>query len=137
MDGPFFSVMPFPPAGLHSFSHVRYTPHRTWTEDADHPPTTTGEETTHHPPSSNFAYMLRDAVRYVPSLAGTRYVSSLWEIKTLLPRSEHDDSRPAFLHRSGDERIWTVVGAKIDGVYDVKASLEDALSSTSPTALQS
>lgn len=27
MCGPFFSVMPFPSAGLHSFSHVRYTPH--------------------------------------------------------------------------------------------------------------
>jgi hypothetical protein len=27
MDGPFFSTMPFPAAGLHSLSHVRYTPH--------------------------------------------------------------------------------------------------------------
>ena len=26
MCGPFFSVVPFPPRGLHSFSHVRYTP---------------------------------------------------------------------------------------------------------------
>ncbi|MFA6584459.1 MAG: FAD-dependent oxidoreductase, partial [Elusimicrobiaceae bacterium] len=32
MCGPFFSVMPFPPAGLHSFSHVRYTPHYEWAE---------------------------------------------------------------------------------------------------------
>ena len=30
MDGPFFSVMPFPAKGLHSFSHVRYTPHYEW-----------------------------------------------------------------------------------------------------------
>ena len=27
MDGPFFSTMPFPAEGLHSLSHVRYTPH--------------------------------------------------------------------------------------------------------------
>src|SRR5262249_1124228 len=32
MCGPFFSVMPFPPRGLHSLSHVRYTPHAAWQE---------------------------------------------------------------------------------------------------------
>src|SRR6266702_4001176 len=30
MDGPFFSIMPFPPRGLHTLSHVRYTPHVEW-----------------------------------------------------------------------------------------------------------
>ena len=30
MCGPFFSLMPFPPRGLHSLSHVRYTPHCEW-----------------------------------------------------------------------------------------------------------
>ena len=32
MDGPFFSVMPFPPSGGHSMTHVRYTPHATWSD---------------------------------------------------------------------------------------------------------
>uniref|UniRef100_A0A1I7ZKB1 DAO domain-containing protein n=1 Tax=Steinernema glaseri TaxID=37863 RepID=A0A1I7ZKB1_9BILA len=30
MDGPFFSMMPFPARGLHTLSHVRYTPHMHW-----------------------------------------------------------------------------------------------------------
>src|SRR5262249_34572451 len=30
MCGPFFSFMPFPARGLHTFSHVRYTPHHAW-----------------------------------------------------------------------------------------------------------
>jgi L-2-hydroxyglutarate oxidase LhgO len=30
MDGPFFSMMPFPARGLHTLSHVRYTPHFSW-----------------------------------------------------------------------------------------------------------
>ena len=30
MDGAFFSCMPFPPRGLHTLSHVRYTPHGHW-----------------------------------------------------------------------------------------------------------
>ena len=38
MDGPFFSTMPFPPRGLHTLSHVRYTPHGAWQEDGEHSP---------------------------------------------------------------------------------------------------
>jgi glycine/D-amino acid oxidase-like deaminating enzyme len=131
MDGPFFSMMPFPPLGLHSLSHVRYTPHRTWIEDELHPASSAGERAVADHPPSNFAYMIRDAMRFVPSLRESRYVRSLWEVKTILPRSEEDDSRPAFLHRSpGAPTVWSVVGAKIDGIYDVKASLADALLST-------
>ena len=32
MCGPFFSLMPFPAAGLQTLSHVRYTPHFAWLE---------------------------------------------------------------------------------------------------------
>lgn len=121
MDGPFFSLMPFPPRRLHSLSHVRYTPHLTWTESssaqANNPPRA----------ASSFAHMLRDAVRYVPSLATTRYVQSLWETKTILPNSEHDDSRPAVIQRAGDTNVWSIVGAKIDGIYDVLDSIESQM----------
>jgi hypothetical protein len=30
MDGPFFSLMPYPTRALHTLSHVRYTPHGHW-----------------------------------------------------------------------------------------------------------
>ena len=33
MDGPFFSIMPFPARGLHTLSHVRYTPHSNWVDE--------------------------------------------------------------------------------------------------------
>lgn len=137
MDGPFFSVMPFPAERLHSFSHVRYTPHRAWIEDADHTPNDAGEVAVHAPPESRFAYMLRDAMRYVPSLSETTYVRSLWEVKTILPRSERDDSRPAFVHRSDNANVWSIVGAKIDGIYDVEASVRDALSDAQPKVFSS
>jgi glycine/D-amino acid oxidase-like deaminating enzyme len=38
MDGPFFSLMPFPSRGLHSLSHVRYTPHLHWDDAPGHRP---------------------------------------------------------------------------------------------------
>ena len=94
MCGPFFSLMPFPAQRLHSLTHVRYTPHFAWEEraaPAAPPP----------PPSgSRFAHMLKDAQRYLPALSMARHVRSLFEVKTVLPQSEHDDSRPILDRKS-------------------------------------
>ncbi|UUZ52767.1 hypothetical protein LP419_26595 [Massilia sp. H-1] len=38
MDGPFFSMMPFPARGLHTLSHVRYTPHMHWQDQCGDDP---------------------------------------------------------------------------------------------------
>jgi len=123
MDGPFFSVMPFPPSGAHSMTHVRYTPHATW-QDHSGASADRGTLALRHPPASSFPHMLRDISRYVPHMSGARYRESLWEIKTVLPQSEHDDSRPILLHRTpGVAGLWTVLGAKIDGAYDVQERL--------------
>jgi len=42
MCGPFFSVMPFPPRGAHTLSHVRYTPHYAWGAGEKAPPSPPG-----------------------------------------------------------------------------------------------
>ena len=64
--------------------------------------------------------MIRDAARYMPILAECRQVDSLWEVKTVLPRSEVDDSRPV-LYRTdcGLPGLTSVLGAKIDNIYDI------------------
>ncbi len=120
MDGPFFSLMPYPSRGLSTLSHVRYTPHYNWHDKPNQPVIdvlTTGS-------ASRYEHMVRDATRYLPAMRGTRYVDSLWEIKTVMPRSEKDDSRPILLRRCAEHpSLITVLGAKIDSVYDV----EDAL----------
>jgi glycine/D-amino acid oxidase-like deaminating enzyme len=72
MDGPFFSVMPFPAAGLHSLSHVRYTPH-----EASAGP----EGSALRPVKSNGIAMLRDASRFLPCLSKARIERSIFEIK--------------------------------------------------------
>jgi glycine/D-amino acid oxidase-like deaminating enzyme len=129
MCGPFFSCMPFPPAAsLHTLSHVRYTPHFHWhdagerSRDADAMLHETTKETA-------FPYMIRDAMRYVPLLAKCRYRSSLWEVKTILPRSEVDDSRPIlFRPNFGIENHHVVIGGKIDNVFDAVQKIDDLLS---------
>lgn len=132
MDGPFFSLMPFPTRGrLHTFSHVRYTPHFSWWErvssDQAAPSGAPWSQLAKERPS-NFRYMKADAARYIPSLAGAQHHDSIWEIKTLLPRSEVDDSRPIlFACNSQHNGVISVLGGKVDNLYDAQDKLREHL----------
>jgi len=121
MCGPFFSCMPFPPRGLHTLSHVRYTPRLTWQDGADAPeppPVSTDGHAT------AFARMRRDAARYVPSLNDAVYRESLFEVKTLLPRNEVDDGRPILFKRDhGIAGHHVIMGGKFDNVYDMETEI--------------
>lgn len=119
MCGPFFSTMPFPARGLHTLSHVRYTPHGEWLDTVTQ---SHDLETCLHErrPESNFRLMLADASRYLPLLGECVQRDSLWEIKTVLPASEEDDSRPILFQRDcGLKGLHCVMGAKIDNIFDV------------------
>jgi glycine/D-amino acid oxidase-like deaminating enzyme len=120
MCGPFFSVMPFPPDGLHSFSHVRYTPHFEWFEGPGRPVLDAYRVCDESPKRTHWPHMIRDAARFVPALEACVYERSLWEIKTVLPRSEVDDSRPIlFKAHHGLRHLHCIMGGKIDNVYDM------------------
>ncbi len=128
MDGPFFSCMPFPPRGLHTLSHVRYTPHGHWYDPAPRP---AYEVFAAAERRTAFPHMMRDAARYLPALARCEYRDSLWEVKTVLPRSEADDSRPIlFRPDHGVPNYHVVMGGKIDNVYDVTDELMKRLDAT-------
>ena len=119
MDGPFFSLMPFPDRGCDTLTHVRYTPHFFWIEggtDARDPyAVLDGSDL-----KSRFPYMIRDAARYMPGLASSRHIGSMFEIKTVLERNEVDDGRPILCEQDPDSpRVVFVLGSKLDNVYDV------------------
>ena len=119
MCGPYFSLMPFPARGLHTLSHVRYTPHAAWLDEGKPHPAAAAFESGARPPS-RFRFMQADASRYLPLLRECRHVESLWEIKTVLPSSEHDDSRPILFRRDcGLKNLHCVMGAKIDNIFDI------------------
>jgi len=127
MDGPFFSIMPFPTTPYHTLSHVRYTPHTSWVDDKDRAPEI---EDPHRYFSdlafkTNFRQMAADVSRYVPALANIKYAKSIWEVKTVLMKSEKDDSRP-ILFRSdfGLPGYVCIMGGKLDNIYDVFEGLE-------------
>lgn len=119
MDGPFFSVMPFPPRDLHTLSHVRYTPHLSWTSESERQASPYDVLASYHK-KTRVGPMLRDSARYLPSLAKAEYVDSLWEVKTVLVSSEGDDSRPIlFEAHEALPRSYSVLGGKVDNIYDV------------------
>lgn len=122
MDGPFFSTLPFPPRGVHSLSHVRYTPHIAWTsEDTDRSPY---EVLADLPKESRAPAMLRDAARYLPALAQSRIVGSFFEVKAIRRANEMDDGRPILLEEHGAiPGAWSVLGGKLDNIYDVGEAL--------------
>lgn len=127
MCGPFFSLMPFPARGLYTMSHVRYTPHSEWYDD---------HTTVRHSHNylkdvnkvSHFPQMYADIKRYMPIAEKiTHSGESLWEVKTVLPQSEGDDSRPIMYldHYGGIENYICIMGGKIDNIYDVFRELEE------------
>lgn len=119
MDGPFFSLMPFPARGLHALYHVRYSPHARWYDGAGtYRPAYDRFESAEK--RTAFQHMVRDAARYVPLVADCRRQESLWDVRTVLPLSEGDDSRPIlFKPHFGMPNYHLVMGGKIDNVYDI------------------
>lgn len=124
MDGPFFSLLPFAPReGLHTLSHVRYSPHLAWQDQPGVDPyarlRACGRE-------SRVERMLRDGARYLPDLARARHADSLFEIKTVLVKNEVDDGRPILFEKHAAlPGCYSILGGKIDNIYDVLERLDD------------
>jgi len=133
MDGPYFSTMPFPALGLHTLSHVTYTPHASWSDaDGSRPLFSAGEQ-----PDSKYRFMIADAQRYMPLLREAEWRHSHFEVKTVLLQNEVDDGRPILCRRNyGIKGLHVVLGAKIDNIYDIIQTLE-AESFTSETLHES
>lgn len=123
MDGPFFSMMPFPPRGLHTLSHVRYTPHLHWQDQRGVDPYRKLEE---YACESRVDRIVRDVGRYLPAVFDARYVGSLFEVKTVLVKNEGDDGRPILFEKHSElPGCYSVLGGKIDNIYDVLGKLSN------------
>ena len=125
MCGPFLSVGPFPSRGLHTLHHVRYTPHCFWQDAGDLG--ADAAEAAAAPGAgrrTKFPQMIQDAARYIPALRDCRQGGSRWELKTLLPQSEVNDSRPVLFRRDhGLPNLTCILGGKIDNVYEMAEEL--------------
>lgn len=122
MDGPFFSMMPFPARGLHTLSHVRYTPHLHWNDRKGIDPY---RKLADYETLSRVDRMVRDVARYIPAVSQAQYKDSLFEVKTVLVKNEGDDGRPIlFEQHAALPGCFSVLGGKIDNIYDVLERLD-------------
>jgi glycine/D-amino acid oxidase-like deaminating enzyme len=124
MDGPFFSMMPFPARnGLHTLSHVRYTPHLHWNDECGVDPYQKLQQ--YNQRESRVDRMVRDVRRYLPKVLHAKYVDSLFEVKTILAKNECDDGRPILFEKHAEmPGCYSILGGKIDNIYDVLEKLE-------------
>ena len=123
MDGPFFSIMPFPARGLHTLSHVRYTPHLHWNDQQGIDPY---QKLEHYERATRVDRMVRDVGRYLPAVLEANYVDSLFEVKTVLVKNEGDDGRPILFEKHPElPGCYSVLGGKIDNIYDVLEKLDE------------
>ena len=122
MDGAFFSMMPYPPRGLHSLSHVRYTPHEYWLDQPGEDPY---ERLSTPIRETRVERMVRDAARFIPVVRDAVYRGSLFEVKTVLTKNEGDDGRPIlFEHHADLPGCYSILGGKLDNIYDVLEKLD-------------
>lgn len=122
MDGPFFSMMPFPARGLHTLSHVRYTPHLHWNDVQGINPY---QKLKQYECTTRIDRMVRDAGRYLPAVLDAKYVDSLFEVKTVLLKNEGDDGRPILFEKHLElPGCYSILGGKIDNIYDVLEKLD-------------
>jgi glycine/D-amino acid oxidase-like deaminating enzyme len=122
MDGPFFSLMPFPARQLHTLSHVRYTPHLNWKDERNFDPY---KKLLNYDRATRVDRMIRDAGRYLPAIRDSKYADSLFEVKTILVKNEGDDGRPILFEKHFSlPGCYSVLGGKIDNIYDVLDKLD-------------
>lgn len=122
MDGPFFSMMPFPDRGLHTLSHVRYTPHFEWKDKYGVDPYKKLDE---YNRETRVNRMVRDAGRYLPLILKAKYIDSLFEIKTVLIKNEENDGRPILFEKYAElPSCYSIMGGKIDNIYDILEKLD-------------
>jgi glycine/D-amino acid oxidase-like deaminating enzyme len=118
MDGPFFSVTPFPARKLYSLTHVRYTPHLAWRGDEN-----AGDAhaiADRLPRESNWQHMLHDAQRYMPALVAMRRRESLFTVKTGHLKNDYDDGRPILFRPAAElPGLYSILGSKLDNIYDL------------------
>lgn len=122
MDGPFFSMMPFPARGLHTLSHVRYTPHLHWNDQQGIDPY---QKLKQYERVTRVDRIVRDVGRYLPAVLDAQYIDSIFEVKTVLVKNEGDDGRPILFEKHPElPGCYSVLGGKIDNIYDILEKLD-------------
>jgi len=112
MDGPFFSLTPWPVFGEKVLTHVRFTPHSKHNNYREAQKIIDSKCL-----ESRFGIAIRDCERFLPMAREIEYLESKYVVKTILNSRDFDDARPILARIDG--QILHLIGSKIDNIYDV------------------
>ncbi len=126
MDGPFFSLMPYPSiSNASTFSHVRYTQRRSNISTSESKQLDDELARLKSKQESAFELMRRDAARYSPPMAKLKIIGQIFESKTLLKTSLREDSRPILFLKHKALGTYSILGGKVDNVFDMIERLDE------------
>jgi hypothetical protein len=118
MDGPYWSLTPWPSFSCSVLTHVRFTPHGKFE---------TALKAEQYIRSGNIesraTVITADVARYFPQIAKQRVIGSKYVIKTILNSREIDDARPIIANVYNG--ICYLIGGKMDNVYDSEIFLQN------------
>ena len=111
MDGPFFSMTPWPAFGEKVLTHVKFTPHSKHTTYKQAREIIESDWL-----KSRYEVTIRDCERYLPAARDVTYLGSKFVVKTILKSRDFDDARPILAQKQ--KQILHLIGSKIDNIYD-------------------
>ena len=120
MDGPYWSMTPWPAFDSSVLTHVRFTPHTRFSD-----PIEAQEFLESGAMISRADLMIRDASRYLPLISQSQILESKYVIKAILPKRDYDDARPVIY--GTHQRVLSIVGSKIDNIYELEPVMDDFL----------
>jgi glycine/D-amino acid oxidase-like deaminating enzyme len=124
LSGPCFSLIPFPTTTHHSLSHVRFSPHASWTElgrGQPSPDEILAEVST----QTGFERMRREASRYMPMLGELQYQRSLWEVKAAPDGGQ--EGCAFFWPHAGLPHFHAALGTRLEAIYDILEAVDRVL----------
>lgn len=118
MDGQFVSFMPWSKDGLWSLTSVCYTPH----ESRQHLSMYLDVRLT----ESKKDLMIQQLKKYVKSevVDKLEFVDSKFVVKTVSMSAENDDNRLIYVSVKEDDSFVSVLGGKLDAIYDLNDLFE-------------
>lgn len=121
MDGPYWSLTPWPSFSCSVLTHVRFTPHGRFEN-----PENAQQFIKSGNLKSRADVIKADVARYFPLIADYQVIGSKFVVKTILNSKEKDDARPIIAHVN--DGICYLIGGKMDNIYDSESYVLDYVS---------
>lgn len=115
MDGPFMCFDPYSSSSYHLFGNVKHAIHKTSTATEIIVPEKYKRFMNsgfYFMKNTNYEKFYNDLNKFFLNVEDTKYVGSMFTIRTVLPKREHDDARPSLVEKI-DNRQINVFSGKI------------------------